>query len=77
MSSIATDQQKVLKTYDSCVTFEHLKCAIKLAALFEYKWANDEDLMMFILEVYEKHNRTIDRIDVIGIYVKDYKSQLN
>lgn len=77
MSTISEDFKKVLKTYQSCLTLEQVVTTMKLAALFEYKWIDDEYFMGFMLEIYEMHNKTVDRLELMNIYVKDYKSQVN
>lgn len=77
MSNITTDYQKVLKVYDSCKTVDHLITTIKFASLFEYKWYEDEDWYEFMLNIYEKHNETVRRIEKIQRYAESFKSQLN
>lgn len=77
MASIAVDYEKVIKTYDSCKTLDHLIGAIKFAGLFEYKWYGDEDWYEFMLNIYDKHNQTVRKIEKLKKYEQIFKSQLN
>lgn len=77
MSTISEDFKKVLKTYQSCLTLEQVVTTMKLAALFEYKWIDDEYFMGFMLEIHEMHNKTVSKLELMNTYVKDYKSQVN